>query len=283
MGRGFFKNQVCGGYGDPCIGTPATGCTGVRDADFAQHVSGLPHGINWILANCPGGGGGPCGREVHCEGQTAAEVGLGPPFRDLRAAPFNFDENTALELATRLGFLGQQSVTSWYTCNPAGGGCGATGGYMLFLAADDDNGDINDGTPHMTAIRGAFERHQMHCATPAVVNSGCAGGPTAAPTVTVTPMDKGAQRELDGRGGRRALQRLPHRGRERLLLRQGQGRRDERPHLPGLGPPERPDLLLLGPARGLEPVLLRAHERVRHRGPRRRSQPRRSRATSRSG
>ena len=193
IGRGFFINQVCGGYGDPCIGTPATGCTGVRDADFAQHVSGLPHGIDWILTNCPAAGSlGPCGRETHCEGQTTSEVAWDLQFRDLRAAPFNFDENTALELATRLVFLGSQTVTSWYTCNPAGGGCGATGGYLLFLAADDDNGDINDGTPHMTAIRGAFERHQQHCATPAVVDSGCAGGPASAPTVTTTPQDKGA-------------------------------------------------------------------------------------------
>jgi trimeric autotransporter adhesin len=199
-GRGFFKNQVCGGYGDPCVGTPATGCTGVRDLDFAQHVSGLPHGIDWILSNC-GGGGGPCNREVHCEGQPMGEVSWDLQFRDLRAAPYNYDENTALELATRLFYLGQQAVTDYYTCNPAGGGCGATGGYMLVLAADDDNGDINDGTPHMTAIRAAFERHQMHCATPAPVDSGCAGAPATAPTVNVTPMDKGAQVSWTAVGG----------------------------------------------------------------------------------
>jgi len=191
VGRGFFKNQTCGGYGDPCIGTPTTGCTGVRDADWALHVSGQPHGINWIQSNC-GGGAGPCGREVHCEGQTVSEVAWDLQFRDLRAAPFNFDENTALELSSRLVFFGSQSVTSWYACLPAGGGCGATAGYLQFLAADDDNGDINDGTPHMAAIFAAFNRHQMQCATPAVVNSGCAGGPTTATTVTATPADKGA-------------------------------------------------------------------------------------------
>src|SRR6185436_9276444 len=52
VGRGFFKTQVCGGYGDPCTGNTATGCTGVRDADFMNHVSGAPHGITWIRANC---------------------------------------------------------------------------------------------------------------------------------------------------------------------------------------------------------------------------------------
>jgi hypothetical protein len=191
VGRGFFKNQVCGGYGDPCTGTPATGCTGVRDADFAHHVSGLPHGITWILSNC-GGGGGPCGREVHCEGQTMSEVAWDLQFRDLRGAPFNYDANTALELATRAFYLGAETVTQWYTCaagcNTAGTcGCGATGGYLLTLGADDDNGNIADGTPHMQAIFNAFNRHQMACNVPAVVNSGCAGAPTTAPVVVAAP------------------------------------------------------------------------------------------------
>jgi hypothetical protein len=191
VGRGFFLNQVCGGYGDPCTGTPTTGCTGVRDADFAKHVSGLPHGITWIKSNC-GGGSGPCGREVHCEGQVPSEVGWDLHFRDLAAAPFNFDENTSLELASRLMYVGMQTLTSWYTCaagcETAGTcGCGATGGYLLTLAADDDNGNVADGTPHMQAIRGAFERHQIHCATQPVINAGCAGGPTVAPVAVATP------------------------------------------------------------------------------------------------
>jgi hypothetical protein len=198
VGRGFRKNSVCGGYGDPCTGTAATGCTGVRDADFALHVSGQPHGITWIRTGANGGAGcgagpqtGPCGRETHCEGQTVSEIAWDLQFRDLRAAPFNFDANTALELTTRLFYLGAETVTSWYTCaagcETAGTcGCGATGGYLLVLAADDDNGNLNDGTPHMQAIRTAFNRHQMACNTPAQANSGCAGGPTGAATVTAT-------------------------------------------------------------------------------------------------
>jgi hypothetical protein len=190
VGRGFFKNQTCGGYGDPCIGTTATGCTGVRDADFAQHVSGLPHGITWIRANC-GGGGGPCAKEVHCEGQTVSEIAWDINARDLRGAPFNYDSNTALELTTRLFYLGAETVTQWYTCaagcETAGTcGCGATGGYLLVLAADDDNGNLADGTPHMTAINTAFNRHQMACNVPAVTNAGCGGGPTTATTLTAT-------------------------------------------------------------------------------------------------
>ena len=37
---------------------------------------------------------------------------------------------------------------------------------MNFLAVDDDNGDLTDGTPHMTAIFDAFDRHQIACPTP---------------------------------------------------------------------------------------------------------------------
>jgi len=48
IGRGFRINQVCGGYGDACDGTPATGCTGVRDVDFQNHRCDRPHTITWI-------------------------------------------------------------------------------------------------------------------------------------------------------------------------------------------------------------------------------------------
>ena len=191
VGRGFFLGQNCSGYGDPCIPPFPNGCTGVRDADFAKHASGQPHGITWILSNC-GGGSGPCGREVHCEGQVPSEVGWDLHFRDLQNPPFNFDENTALELTTRIMYVGMQTLASWYTCAggcPAAGtcGCGATGGYLLALGADDDDGNIANGTPHMGAIRGAFERHQIHCTTQPVINAGCAGGPTTAPVASAAP------------------------------------------------------------------------------------------------
>src|SRR6185436_19413030 len=78
------------------------------------------------------------------------------------------------------------------TCGGTATGCGATNGYMQWLAADDDNGNLNDGTPHMTAIFNAFNRHGIACATPARVNSGCAGAPTAAPALAGTAGDRQA-------------------------------------------------------------------------------------------
>src|SRR5207249_7351858 len=52
--------------------------------------------------------------------------------------------------------------------------------------ADDGNGNLGDGTPHMTAISSALNRDGIACGTPTVQDSGCAGGPTAAPTLTLT-------------------------------------------------------------------------------------------------
>jgi hypothetical protein len=206
IGRGFLTTDMCGGYGDGCIGTPETGgCTGVRDVDFAQHRCDLPHTVTWVQngftsAQCGGsgsagacpGGGGPCGGEVHCEGYVMGETAWDLMTRDLTAAPFHYGAQRAHEIAARLLYLGAQPVGSWYTCS-VGGGCSATGGYLSLLAVDDDNGDLGDGTPHMTAIRAAFERHEIHCATPAPVNSGCSGAPAQAPAVTATALDRSVQ------------------------------------------------------------------------------------------
>jgi hypothetical protein len=63
---------------------------------------------------------------------------------------------------------------------------------MNYLAADDDNGNLNDGTPHMTAIFNAFNDQEIACGTPTVQDSGCAGNPTTAPVVTGSPFDKSA-------------------------------------------------------------------------------------------
>jgi hypothetical protein len=204
IGRGFFLNDTCGGYGDECDGTPDDGssCTGVRDINYINHRCDQPHTISWIQggftdAQCGGtgsatacpGGGGPCGGEVHCEGMVMAETGWDLMTRDLLAAPFHYDAQRAHEVATTIIYAGAQPVSSWYTCS-VGGGCSATGGYLSFLVADDDDGDISNGTPHMTAIRAAFERHEIHCATPAPVDSGCSGAPASAPVVTLQPRDR---------------------------------------------------------------------------------------------
>ncbi len=105
--------------------------------------------------------------------------------RDLPA--LGFDSQTSFVIGNRLFYQGSGNIGSWYscTCGSASSGCGATNGYIQWITADDDNGNINDGTPHITAIRAAFNRHGIGCATPTAGNTGCSGQPNggAGPTL----------------------------------------------------------------------------------------------------
>ena len=184
VGRNF-TNSNCGGYGNPCLS-----CTGVRDIDWDQRANHTPTNVTWIDANC-GGGPAPCGGGVHCEGSVYSETLWDLFNRDLTAAGFSSD--TALEIAVRTAYIGAGPVGNVYQCVQGSGGCPASAAYLNFLAADDDNGNINTGTPHFQAIRDAFNRHGIACPTPATFNSGCANAPVTAPTVTGTAEDKGAR------------------------------------------------------------------------------------------
>ena len=231
IGRGFWLDNplggLCGGDGDPC-----TQCTGVREADWKKRQSGLPHNIDWILGqnttipgSCPASpvstqpisptpfNSGPCLKNTHCEGSVVTEVIWDLLKRDLPChglrwetssggavyggrctggAATTIDENSALVLGTRLFYLAAGGISMGFQCDPSVGGCTAGSWYLNYLAADDDDGLLADGTPHMVAINDAFVRHQMACppqAPPAgVMNFGCVGTPppTTKSTVTAT-------------------------------------------------------------------------------------------------
>jgi Zn-dependent metalloprotease len=168
IGRGFFAS--------------GSGCTGVRDIDYlSPSNNGQPRTMSIGYSICNEG--------VHCLGNVYSEAIWSLYKRTLRAAPFNYDENTSLEIVTRLTFIAAGNVGTWFEGTAPWGGCGSASGYREFLAADDDNGNINDGTPHMTAIYQAFNTQEIACNTLSVVNSGCAGTPQEAPQVTVTSGD----------------------------------------------------------------------------------------------
>lgn len=186
IGRGLVSSN-CTGSGDACLN-----CTGVVDLDWEAHVSGTPHTVTWADAACGASSSGPCGGSPQCEAKPVGEAIWDLAMRDLTAPPFSYPAATALDLATRLHFLAGGVVGNWFDCAPPAAGCGASGGYLNFLAADDDNGNLADGTPHMSAIHAAFERHQLHCNVPTVQNTGCSGGPTTAPVVSATPRARAA-------------------------------------------------------------------------------------------
>ena len=132
MGRGFFSSN-CNLKGDGC-----TDCTGVRDIDYMKHVSGKPHTMQWSNANCGG--------NVHCVGHVYSEAIWSLYVR--KFPQLGYDDNTSKELTTNLLYKAAGNVAVWFSGNGnSNGGCFANSGYFAFLAADDDNGNINDGTP----------------------------------------------------------------------------------------------------------------------------------------
>jgi trimeric autotransporter adhesin len=183
-GTGNNRNETQNGTATHCN----TDCSGVRDADWAKHIPNTPDTPTGFVCTSCNTGGGPCGRQVHCAAAPSRQAAWDLVARDLRGAPFNMDSQTAFIVGNKIFYQGSGLIGSWHSCTCGGtsDGCGATNGYMQWLTADDDNGNLADGTPHMTALFAAFNRHQIACATPAPTNSGCAGGPTAAPTVTAT-------------------------------------------------------------------------------------------------
>jgi trimeric autotransporter adhesin len=200
VGHGFFEtiDDGCGmtadgtGFNTNEAQTGAshcdTDCSGVRDADYLKHIPNTPDTpLGYVCTSCLTGSG-PCGRQVHCAAAPARQAAWDFVARDLQQAPFSLDSQTAFIVANRTFYLGSGNIGAWHacTCGLSFNGGGATNGYMQWLAADDDNGNINDGTPHMTALFNAFDRHGIACATPTPVNSGCGGGPTAASTLTGT-------------------------------------------------------------------------------------------------
>ncbi len=229
IARGFFADNTtggnCPGNGDVC-----SECSGVREVDWMKRQSQMPHDLAWVLdqnPTVPGNCGarvvpptpfnaGPCGFNTHCEGTIIGESFWDLIKRDLPcqgrgwesiaggaiaggrckgADPAaTIDDRTALGLATRLFYVGGPGVVTGYQCDVRVGGCNADSWYFNLLAADDDDGAIENGTPHMSAISDAFRRHGIACRAPLVQNAGCSAtpAPAAAPAVTAVAGSRSA-------------------------------------------------------------------------------------------
>jgi hypothetical protein len=229
IARGFFFDNSTGGF-CPGNGDVCTECSGVREVDWMKRQSQMPHDLAWVLdqnPTIPGNCGarlvpptpfnaGPCGFNTHCEGTIIGESFWDLLKRDLpchgkgwesvaggavsggRCKGSNpsptIDERTALVIGTRLFYLAGPGVVAGYQCDPRVGGCNADSWYFNLLAADDDDGAIENGTPHMLAISDAFRRHGIACRAPLATNSGCIASPApaAAPVVTAVASARSA-------------------------------------------------------------------------------------------
>jgi hypothetical protein len=158
-------------------------CTGVRDvAEFGlggAHTIAKPStvasdtGINCDRNACPFLSGGvspyqgPMGYEGHCESLIAS------------SANWDLAQSLVSHFGTTAGWAAMDGI--WYKsltpsksayqvvsggkCNPAAtvNGCGSTNWYTVFLAADDDDGNLANGTPNGCRIWDAFTAHGIAC------------------------------------------------------------------------------------------------------------------------
>ncbi len=184
-GGGFLLNISSGttkcGYGaDAC-----TSCTGVRDADYAQHSPATPAtpsnyaGSSTVCPTSSTGYIGPCGREGHCESVVSTQAMWDLAVRDLTAAPYNLDSASAWQLTDKLWYLSRPTASAAFTCNKNGDdGCGTNSYYKVLRVADDCDGNLANGTPHAGAIWAAFNRHGIGCNADVRTDDACSSCPT---------------------------------------------------------------------------------------------------------
>jgi hypothetical protein len=161
QGKGTYNDgSTCSGYGDACLT-----CTGFREFDWNARQSHTPATpANFVLTRCSQDfGGGPCKREPHCESHISSEAMYDLATRDLPAS--GMDQASAWQLVDRLWFVTRPgSGGNAYTCSTVSSdSCGSTSWYQRMRTADDDDGNLANGTPHAAALFAAFNRHALAC------------------------------------------------------------------------------------------------------------------------
>jgi len=195
IGPGFFVDgRTCSGYGDTCLE-----CTGVRDMDWSRRQSGQPATPAGFVDPRCGSGGGPCGRETHCESYPISEAIFDLATIDLPA--MGLDQATAWQIAEKLWYETRAgSGGDIYTCSlPDSDSCASSSWYQQMRVADDDDGDLSNGTPHAAALFAAFDRHAIACGAagdPENQNSGSCPA-IAAPVLSATPSGSGVELTWD--------------------------------------------------------------------------------------
>ncbi|HEX6902256.1 MAG TPA: hypothetical protein VF789_21240 [Thermoanaerobaculia bacterium] len=169
--------------GVPCANCNAT-CTGARDlAAFATGGSRTiarpstvadNNGLNCDRYSCPyyqfiiiGAYQGPMGYQGHCESYIASTANwdLAQQLIARWGATVGWQKMDAIWYKSLTPSKSAYRVASGGKCNPAAvvDGCGASNWYTVFLPADDDDGNLANGTPNACRIWDAFNAHGIAC------------------------------------------------------------------------------------------------------------------------
>jgi len=208
FGPGLFTDgRVCSGYGDTCLT-----CTGFRDHDWAARQANTPATPqDFVLNNC-GTGTGPCGGSVHCETYPIVESMYDLATRDLPAS--GMDVDSAWQLVERLWYSTRQgSGGAIYTCAlPLSDSCSSTSWYQRMRVADDDDGNLANGTPHAAELYAAFARHNIACGVAGNADNQSSSGCPALATPILTITGNGSGPELYWQEVSGAAEYLVYRG-----------------------------------------------------------------------
>ncbi|MCU0231624.1 MAG: hypothetical protein MUC67_09645, partial [Acidobacteria bacterium] len=152
-----------------------TSGAGVRDVNRLTSSSGLMTRSN-VSSKCPAAGfgcGGPLGRECHCEGEIYGQAG------------WDLAQNLVAKHGYHTGWLTYERI--FFASLPQSGPYlpnQANSIYDAYLAVDDDDGNLANGTPNAKQIYDAFNLHEI-AGTQRATTAGCSR--PAQPVATVTP------------------------------------------------------------------------------------------------
>jgi Zn-dependent metalloprotease len=158
-------------------------CTGVRDlASFASggsHTIAKPSnvasntGINCDRYTCPYLSSGispyqgPMGYEGHCESYIASSANwdLAQQLIAHWGTTTGWSKMDGIWYKSLTPSKSAYQVVSGGKCNPSAtvNGCGSANWYTVFLSADDDDGNLANGTPNGCRIWDAFNAHGIAC------------------------------------------------------------------------------------------------------------------------
>lgn len=185
IGPHFYRNQNCHNCPD---------CSGVRDV--SAFALGGPRTLarpNTVTADdgidcdnpsqypaCGSNYAGPMGYQGHCESYIASTANWDLAQGLLSAhGPQGWTAMERIWYGSLATAKSAYRVASGGQCNPSAAvdGCGATNWYTLYLALDDDDGNLGNGTPNGCRIWDAFDAHGIACGT----RPACSGGGGAPP------------------------------------------------------------------------------------------------------
>lgn len=174
IGRNFAPGATCHNCN--------TDCTGARDlSSFANGGShtiarpgtvASPTGLDCGRIRCPysvfiSPYQGPMGYEGHCESYIASTANwdLTQQLIARWGEDAGWAKMEALWYKSLTPSKSAYQVASGGKCNPSArvNGCGSSNWYTVFLAADDDDGNLANGTPNGCRIWDAFKAHGIAC------------------------------------------------------------------------------------------------------------------------